>query len=81
MRAVDAKICIAPGGYGCPSGRPGDFVVGDTAFHVTVSPMPPVLDKCEANLRNGYRSMLACAGHCPQSGMDRAPGFPPEPWH
>ena len=39
-------------------GRPGDFVVGDTAFHVTVSPMPPVLDKCEANLRNGYRSML-----------------------
>ena len=39
-------------------GRPGDFVVGDTAFHVTVSPMPPVLDKCEANLRNGYRSIL-----------------------
>ncbi len=39
-------------------GRPGDFVVGDTAFHVTVSPMPPVLEKCEANLRNGYRPML-----------------------
>ena len=39
-------------------GRPGDFVVGDTVFHVTVSPMPPVLDKCEENLRNGYRSML-----------------------
>ena len=39
-------------------GRPGDFVVGDTAFHVTVAPMPPVLDKCEENLRNGYRSML-----------------------
>ncbi len=39
-------------------GRPGDFVVGDTAFHVTVSPMPPVLRKCEENLRNGYRSLL-----------------------
>lgn len=39
-------------------GRPGDFEVGDTAFHVTVSPMPPVLQKCEANLRNGYRSIL-----------------------
>lgn len=39
-------------------GRPGDFVVGDTVFHVTVSPMPPVLHKCEDNLRNGYRSML-----------------------
>ena len=39
-------------------GRPGDFVVGDTVFHVTVSPMPAVLDKCLQNLRNGYRSLL-----------------------
>ena len=39
-------------------GRPGDFLVGDTAFHVTVSPMPAVLDKCAENLRNGFRSML-----------------------
>ena len=39
-------------------GRPGDFIVGDTAFHVTVAPMPTVLDKCGENLRNGYRSML-----------------------
>ena len=38
--------------------RPGDFVVGDTAFHVTVSPTPTVLEKCEENLRNGYRPML-----------------------
>ncbi len=39
-------------------GRPGDFVVSDTVFHVTVSPMPPLLKKCEENLRNGYRSLL-----------------------
>ena len=39
-------------------GRQGDFVIGDTVFHVTVSPMPPVLKKCEENLRNGYRSLL-----------------------
>lgn len=39
-------------------GRPGDFVVRDTAFHVTVSPMPAVLNKCDNNLRNGYRPML-----------------------
>ena len=39
-------------------GRPGDFMVGDTAFHVTVSPMPPVLDKCRENIRNGYRPLL-----------------------
>ena len=39
-------------------GRPGDFVVGDTAFHVTVSPMPLVFDKCGENLRNSYRPTL-----------------------
>ena len=33
-------------------------MVGDTVFHVTVSPMPPVLEKCEENLRNGYRCTL-----------------------
>lgn len=41
-----------------PLGRPGDFVIGDTAFHVTVAPISPVLDKCQENCRNGYRSML-----------------------
>lgn len=41
--------------------RPGDFVVGDTVFHVTVSPMPAVLDKCEMNLRNNYRAILLVA--------------------
>ena len=39
-------------------GRPGDFVVADTAFHVTVSPMPPVFEKCKENLRNGFRPLL-----------------------
>lgn len=41
-----------------PTGREGDFLVGDTVFHVTVAPMPPVIDKCEANIRNGYRAIL-----------------------
>lgn len=39
-------------------GRPGDFLVRDTVFHVTVAPMPPVLDKCLENFRNGYRPLL-----------------------
>ncbi|OUM87550.1 MAG: hypothetical protein BAA01_06565 [Bacillus thermozeamaize] len=42
-------------------GRPGDFVVGDTVFHVTVSPMPAVINKCELNLRNNYRVILLVA--------------------
>lgn len=40
------------------SGRPGDFYIGDTAFHVTVAPMSPVYEKCKDNLENGYRVYL-----------------------
>jgi hypothetical protein len=36
-------------------GRPGDFVVEDTVFHVTASPSEPLIGKCGDNLRNGYR--------------------------
>ncbi|MBI5664522.1 MAG: DUF4928 family protein [Nitrospirae bacterium] len=39
-------------------GRPGDFYIGDTAFHVTVAPMGPVYEKCRENLENGYRVFL-----------------------
>lgn len=39
-------------------GRPGDFYIGSTAFHVTVAPMPPVFEKCRTNLQQGYRVYL-----------------------
>ena len=39
-------------------GRPGDFLVGDTAFHVTVAPMSGVYDRCKQNLNDGYRTFL-----------------------
>jgi DNA (cytosine-5)-methyltransferase 1 len=39
-------------------GRPGDFLVGDTVFHVTVAPAQDVIGKCGANIKNGYRAML-----------------------
>jgi hypothetical protein len=39
-------------------GRPGDFYIGDTAFHVTVAPMSPLFEKCRQNLDNGYRVFL-----------------------
>lgn len=38
--------------------RPGDFIVGDTAFHVTVSPTPSVFEKCALNVRHGYRAVV-----------------------
>ena len=39
-------------------GRPGDFCIGDTAFHVTVAPMPALYQKCQKNLDDGYRVYL-----------------------
>lgn len=39
-------------------GRPGDFYVGDTAFHVTVAPMQGVYEKCKRNLQDGRRAYL-----------------------
>jgi len=41
-----------------PQGLPGDFLVGDTAFHVTVAPMAGVFEKCRANLDAGQRAYL-----------------------
>lgn len=40
------------------SGFAGDFEIGDTAFHVTVAPMPELFDKCRANLESGLRVWL-----------------------
>lgn len=41
-----------------PSGQPGDFVVGDTTFHVTVAPTPGHYEKCKRNLQEGRRVFL-----------------------
>lgn len=43
---------------GAQQRRLGDFFVGDTAFHVTVSPMAGVYDRCDANLDAGHRVCL-----------------------
>jgi hypothetical protein len=39
-------------------GRAGDFLVGDTAFHVTMTPMDKVYDRCKQNADQGLRSYL-----------------------
>lgn len=38
--------------------RPGDFLIGHTAFHVTVAPMPPVFEKCRHNIQQGFKPFL-----------------------
>ncbi|MCY2963215.1 MAG: DUF4928 family protein [Planctomycetota bacterium] len=41
-----------------PSGQPGDFVVGDMTFHVTIAPNQGHFDKCRGNLEDGRRVVL-----------------------
>lgn len=40
------------------TGQPGDFVVGDTTFHVTVAPTPGHYEQCKRNLQQGRRVYL-----------------------
>jgi len=39
-------------------GRAGDFVIGDTAFHVTMTPMDKVYERCRKNVEQGLRAYL-----------------------
>jgi hypothetical protein len=40
------------------SGSPGDFLVNDTAFHVTVAPNTGHFEKCKQNIEMGYSVYL-----------------------
>ncbi len=39
-------------------GKHGDFLIEDTVFHVTISPMSRVYEKCQENLNEGLRAFL-----------------------
>ena len=49
-------------------GRPGDFLVNDTAFHITVAPMDPLYEKCKKNYEDGLRVFLLV----PERNLDGA---------
>ncbi|HMO38078.1 MAG TPA: DUF4928 family protein [Saprospiraceae bacterium] len=38
--------------------RSGDFLIGDTVFHITVAPMQGVFKKCEQNIADGFKVYL-----------------------
>jgi hypothetical protein len=38
--------------------RPGDFIVGSTAYHVTAAPGSAVVEKCASNLKAGLHPVL-----------------------
>ena len=41
-----------------PSGRAGDFFLGDVAIHVTTSPGEAVIERCRDNINAGHRPIL-----------------------
>jgi hypothetical protein len=41
-----------------PQDRPGDFLVGSSAFHVTIAPTSSVFTKCQRNIQDGLRAYL-----------------------
>lgn len=45
-----------------PSGRSGDFELGDTVIHVTTAPGGALLDKCRANTDVGKLPIIVTAG-------------------
>lgn len=50
--------------------RPGDFYLGNTAFHVTVAPLPGVYEKCIRNVQQGYRVFLLVTDQRLQGAKD-----------
>ncbi len=51
-----------------PSGRKGDFLIGDTAIHVTTAPTEALIKKCRDNLAQGVRPLIITT----QSGVGGA---------
>lgn len=41
-----------------PTNRQGDFLIGNTVFHVTIAPMQAVFEKCLDNLSQGFKIYL-----------------------
>ncbi len=58
-RHSDMDILNNPGHAGdAQTGRPGDFLVRSTAYHVTAAPGSSVIEKCRSNLGSGLHPIL-----------------------
>lgn len=53
--------------------RPGDFLVGDTAIHVTMSPSENLMsNRCRNNLQNSFRPLVLVPAHLVQGAQQLA---------
>lgn len=63
---VAAKLCIIMPNVeingadvaDAPTGRGGDFMVGDVAIHCTTMPGQPLMEKCATNIASGVRPVI-----------------------
>jgi hypothetical protein len=62
-RHTGIKVENFPGHAGdVQTGRPGDFQIGRTVYHVTASPTPAVIQKCGENIRADLFPVLLVPG-------------------
>ena len=54
------------------SEQAGDFIINKTAIHCTTAPGAPLIDKCAANLRSGYRPVIITVLERVQTALDLA---------
>ncbi len=55
-----------------PTGRGGDFMVGDTAIHCTTAPGQPLIEKCGANISSGIRPVIITIAERVKTARDLA---------
>lgn len=65
---VGAKLEVSINGLGIkhhgysvadePSGRKGDFLIGNTAIHVTTAPTEALMEKCQQNIEHGLHPLI-----------------------
>lgn len=55
-----------------PTGRGGDFMVGDTAIHCTTAPGQPLMEKCGANIQAGIRPVIITIAERVKTARDLA---------
>ncbi len=58
-----------------PTERSGDFIIGDTVFHVTMAPQDLIFLKCKRNLVAGYRVYLLVPEGRLQLALRKAKAF------
>ena len=56
-----------------PTGRGGDFNVGDTAIHCTTAPASLLMDKCQRNIKAGLHPIIITVRDRVKTAWDLAP--------